>query len=76
MSPALISQFAMSFDLTIELIVTSSILLPTVLSPTVRSFTTPLTFAVCHATRAASTRTPGRTRPTVPGESGSSASTT
>ena len=56
MSPALISELAMSFDLTVELIITSSIQLPTVRSPTVRSFTTPSTPAVRHATRAASRR--------------------
>ena len=56
MSPALISELAMSFDLTFELIITSSIQLPTVLSPTVRSFTTPSTPSVRHATRPASRR--------------------
>ena len=46
----------MSFDLTFELIITSSTQLPTVLSPTVRSFITPCTPSVRHATRPASRR--------------------
>src|SRR5664280_991084 len=56
MSPALISELAISFTLTFELIITSSTQLPTVLSPTVRSFTTPRTPSVRHAILPASIR--------------------
>ena len=56
MSPALTSELAMGFDLTFELIITSSTQVPTVISPTVRSFIDTATPSVRQATRPASRR--------------------